>query len=438
MARQRASEQDAGNGGNGGSGGNESGELRSSPEVQTGLIPGNTFGAKAVRYAVVDGLAIFEGDIVLGTAEEAEQRTQELRDVLTGVTASAVAITGPQFRWPNCQIPYRIDAGLPNQQRVTDAIAHWESRTRYQFVLRTDANAASFPDFVTFRAAGGCSSAVGKQGGEQFVNLGPNCTAGNAIHEIGHVVGLWHEQSREDRDSFVTIHLDKVMAGFEHNFDQHITDGDDIGAYDYGSIMHYPRDAFSVDGSDTITPTDATAQIGQRTALSAGDIAAANSFCPGKRPIKDVAKDPLIDVTRKETIKDIRLDTIKERIRDTFKEQIKDVVKDRKEPIFDQPRKGLFEQPGPGPLTGPLTIQPATGEAVPFAVAAPHQAPAAGGGQGPAEDLEQAIAELDAHLQELAAHLAQVEGDRATLQSQYDELAASLQQLLEQHDQASG
>src|SRR5919202_2824127 len=213
MARQRGSEEDAGNGGDGG---NDSGELRSSPEVRTGLIPGNVFGVRAVRYAVVDGLAIFEGDIVLGTAEEAEQRTQELREVMSGATASAVAITGPQFRWPSCQIPYRIDPGLPNQQRITDAIAHWESRTGYRFVERTDANASSFPDFVTFRAGSGCNSAVGKQGGEQFVNLGPNCTAGNAIHEIGHVVGLCHEQSREDRDLFVTIHLDKVMPGFEH------------------------------------------------------------------------------------------------------------------------------------------------------------------------------------------------------------------------------
>ena len=41
----------------------------------------------------------------------------------------------------------------------------------------------------------------------------------------------------------------------EHNFDQHISDGDDVGTYDYGSIMHYPRDAFSIDGSDTITPS---------------------------------------------------------------------------------------------------------------------------------------------------------------------------------------
>jgi hypothetical protein len=81
--------------------------------------------------------------------------------------------------------------------------------------------------------------------GQQTISLGAGCTTGSAIHEIGHAVGLWHEQSREDRDLFVTINWQNIEPGKEHNFDQHITDGDDIGTYDYGSIMHYPRTAFS-------------------------------------------------------------------------------------------------------------------------------------------------------------------------------------------------
>ena len=59
-----------------------------------------------MRYAAVDGLAIFEGDIVLGTLEEVEQQTQELRDVLSGELSESVVITGAQFRWPGCTIPH--------------------------------------------------------------------------------------------------------------------------------------------------------------------------------------------------------------------------------------------------------------------------------------------------------------------------------------------
>ena len=402
--------------------------------VKTAVIRGNSFAAKAVQYVEIDGLAIFEGDIVLGTAEEMEQRSEELRaEASTGV-AHAVLISGAQFRWPNCRVPFTIDPALPNQQRVTNAIAHWEANTRFRFVPRTTEG-----DYVTFRPGSGCSAHVGRRGGQQFVNLGSGCTLGNIIHEIGHVVGLWHEQSREDRDLFVRINWARITPGMEHNFNQHVTDGDDVGAYDFGSIMHYPRNAFSVDGSDTITPIGAVPPgvvIGQRNGLSAGDIAAANTMCPKlakeapKDPIKEIRKEAVKEIpldTLKEQIKDVRLDTRKELITDTAKEQIRDTLK---EGIWD-PGPTLAENVvTPGQPT--VVVRPAGVGARPFAVATPQAAgPPSGGAAGLQADIEQ----LDGQLQQIADQLAQVESTRQTLQAQYDETAALLGQLVQEHDQ---
>jgi len=400
------------------------GEQRQPSEVRTGvaLISGNRFKARAVTYIEVDGLAMAEGVIILDTVEQVAEQTSILRGELSGELSAAAIITGDQFRWPNCTVPYTVDGTLPNQQRVTDAIAHWQSNTRFRFVQRTTET-----NYVTFRPSSGCSSSVGMRGGEQFVNLGGDCTAGNAIHEIGHTVGLWHEQSREDRDQFVTINFAKIQAGYESNFNQHISDGDDIGAYDYGSIMHYPRDAFSVDGSDTITPTNpATAQIGQRVGLSAGDVAAANSMCP--KSFKELAKDPLID-TFKELSKDIAADTRKELARDTLKE----IVKDRGKEIGFDPPWTIFEVTHPGGVTAAeITVQPVTQPGwpgimpgvQPFAVAAAHQAPAAMVGA----QMDAIIPALDAQLVALAQAIGSLDAAREQLQAQYDAIDQALRQ----------
>jgi hypothetical protein len=419
----------------------DGGEHQGYGPVQTALIRGNSFAAKPVQYVELDGLAIFEGDIVLGTVEEVRRMSDELRAEVAGGFAAGVVISGAQFRWPNCRVPFTIDPALPNQARVTDAIAHWEANTSYRFIART-----TEADFVTFRPGSGCSSQVGRRGGQQFVNLASGCTTGSTIHEIGHVVGLWHEQSREDRDLFVTINWPKIQPGTEHNFNQHITDGDDVGAYDFGSIMHYPRNAFSIDGTDTITPIAAVppgVTIGQRTGLSAGDIAAANSLCPNKLakegpkdPIKEIRKEVLKEIPRdtvKELIKDIRLDTRKELILDTLKEQVRDTIK---EGAFD-PGGTLAEQvvtPGRPPiLVQPGGPGPVVGGARPFAVATPHQGGPAGAA---AAGLKSQIEQLDGQLQQIADQLAQVEGARQSLQAQYDETSALLAQLIQEHDQS--
>ena len=270
------------------------GEQLNGADVRHSYISGATFGLKKVRYGAVNGEALFEGDIVLGSVAEMEAIKEQVENPQSEGELSAVVVL-TQFRWPNGVIPFRIDPSLPNQQRVTDAIAHWEANTNVRFKPRTNE-----PDFVTFRPGAGCSAHVGKRGGEQFVNLGTACTTGNTIHEMGHAAGLWHEQSRRDRNNFVNINFPNIQPDSVFNFDQHITDGDDVGGYDYGSIMHYPRNAFAINPAiDTITPKpNPGVQIGQRTGLSAGDVAAINAIYPKKSILGDTSTNGPALVTR--------------------------------------------------------------------------------------------------------------------------------------------
>lgn len=398
------------------------GELRGSPNMGTAVISGLTFANKSVTYYEVEGVAIFEGDIAIGMVDDIKNQTASAREAVNEDPniAFGVGITGSQFRWPNCKVPYEIDPALPNQQRVTDAIAHWEANTPIRFPLRTAANQGQYPNWVRFTDAGGCWSMVGMQGNQQTISLGPNCSTGNAIHEIGHAVGLWHEQSREDRDLFVTIQWQNIQSGMAAQFNQHITDGDDLGAYDYGSIMHYPRKAFSKNNQDTIIPTNTNAVIGQRNGLSAGDIAAVNALYSNCGPvIKATWKDPGTGIKK---LIDEPLPFKKTRDDINFKKIFDDIKVGK--PLRDPgPIKISFDPMpiGPGLLGRPGTRQP-------FSMATPHHAgldPQNAASGEYANVLGQQILDLDAAIAEAVAKVAQSQADTARLQQLRDELAAA-------------
>ena len=101
-----------------------------------------------------------------------------------------------------------------------------------------------------------------------------HCGMGTTIHEIGHAVGLFHEQVRNDRDDHVVINWANILPGKEGNFEKYsFLTGQDFGAYDFDSVMHYGSTSFSKNGEPTIVKKDGSLIAANRTALSPGDIA---------------------------------------------------------------------------------------------------------------------------------------------------------------------
>lgn len=225
----------------------------------TGILDGAYVSNHPLTYVEANGFALYQGDIVLSS----------------NPAQSGLGITPREnYMWTDGLVAYTIDSNMVEQSRITDAIAYWEEHSQIRFVERTNSNASEYPDYIRFVTSTGCASYVGMQGGAQRLFLAPACSTGNTIHEIGHALGLWHEHSRNDRDDYVDVHFENIYRGYEHNFQIQSGNGEDLGEYDYGSIMHYPSWAFSKNGEDTIVPLQDGIEIGQRTHLSEGDLAA--------------------------------------------------------------------------------------------------------------------------------------------------------------------
>jgi len=222
----------------------------------------------------------YQGDIIIS-----EQQLKEYESGKSGKTG----LIAERYRWPNGVVPYRVIESHFNQEQV-DYIHLGAQRlgevTCLKFIAY-DPNVHE--DFITVQGTGsGCYSSVGRRGGEQTLNLQPydvevGCFRLMTIaHEFIHAVGFYHMQSATDRDDYVRIEFDKIQAGTANNFNKY---GFDVIThfnveYDYGSVMHYGRTAFSVDGSDTIIALrDLNGEVmGQRVRLSEKDIQRLNNM----------------------------------------------------------------------------------------------------------------------------------------------------------------
>jgi hypothetical protein len=124
----------------------------------------------------------------------------------------------------------------------------------------------------------GCYSYVGMLsvqafGGSQVLNIGSGCeTTGIVAHEFGHAFGMGHEHSRSDRDAYITVHEDYILANDGPDWLDQVKKEDDVDTtipYDILSLMHYGANS----GWITVnSDPDLTAVLGQRLGFSESDI----------------------------------------------------------------------------------------------------------------------------------------------------------------------
>ncbi len=150
--------------------------------------------------------------------------------------------------WPAGRVPYQFDANVSSiqRQRFLAAAAEWEAVANVDFVPATPTDA----NFVHVQDSDWNSSFIGMVGGSQAINISQWNSRFLIAHELAHALGVSHEHSRSDRDTYVRINTQSIESGKEHNFT--IRNSTSLMPYDFESIMHYGRYSFSSNGLPTI------------------------------------------------------------------------------------------------------------------------------------------------------------------------------------------
>ena len=224
-----------------------------------------------VIYVVRHGEAIFQGDIVLEKVDPVDPQLPPL----------SFGIDYTQYLWPRVgnqyQIPYIITSGSGDLSNLNAAIAQFNGTlSNIQFVPRT-----TEADYVNFYFdpndnSAQCEATVGRAGGEQHIggsggSFNP-CTVGTILHEMGHTIGLWHEHSRLDRDTYVSVNYGNLIKGSIYNFNQIYDNAKQTTLFDYASIMQYPAFAFSRNGGPAIQSIPAGIPLSNLTGYTTADI----------------------------------------------------------------------------------------------------------------------------------------------------------------------
>jgi hypothetical protein len=170
----------------------------------------------------------------------------------------SVGVADPGSTWPSGVI-YYDDGGCiagstcPNLAQAISTfnadfpgVVQWTQRTNqttYVVITLSGTGGRGDVDTIGFPAFAGAVN----------LNCNTDCSVATLLHEMGHIIGLYHEQTRTDRDSYITVNYNNVIKGsWTGNFAINTQNQQLLSPYDYASVMQYPSYVDSRNGGPVI------------------------------------------------------------------------------------------------------------------------------------------------------------------------------------------
>ncbi|HVT96794.1 MAG TPA: M12 family metallopeptidase [Acidobacteriaceae bacterium] len=170
----------------------------------------------------------------------------------------SVGVADPGSTWPSGVI-YYDDGGCiagntcPNLAQAISTfnadfpgVVQWTERTSqttYVVITLSGTGGRGDVDTIGYPAFAGALN----------LNCNTDCSVATLLHEMGHIIGLYHEHTRTDRDSYVTLNYNNVIKGsWTGNFAINTQNQQLLSPYDYASVMQYPSYVDSRNGGPVI------------------------------------------------------------------------------------------------------------------------------------------------------------------------------------------
>jgi hypothetical protein len=230
--------------------------VEGSSGIATIDLPGS--GPTEVEYFVQNGQAVYYGDIVLSDAQLNGSGSVPVAAEVPSQQTDSVGRLLQTYRWPGGVIPYNIDTtqfpvGSAEYQKIQTALSMWAYPNTPLTFSQCSASSPWQPncpgraDWVVITinhnkdgsvdtGDDGTSSSIGRQAntGAHTIKIGGTSTAGTIAHELGHMIGLYHEQQRADRDQYLIVYDGKSPIGCSGSscYPDHFSScGDNAGGY---------------------------------------------------------------------------------------------------------------------------------------------------------------------------------------------------------------